>query len=158
MGKFEDLTGRFFGGGRLKVLHKAPSGRRIRWVCQCGCGNICVVRGDFLKSGVVRSCGCAVKDKQEDKMSEREMRAFSRSLNALLCNVSEPYQNLANAIIAVAADDYRLALRNADEGMLKSLDRFFHSEWYGILTDVDADRLLGMLRKEQSGLLKAAYI
>ena len=70
----------------------------------------------------------------------------------------DPWRNLANAIVAVAADDYRSALRNEDEGLLKSLERFFHSEWYRILTDVDADRLLGMLRRERSGSLQAAYI
>lgn len=56
------------------------------------------------------------------------------------------------------AVDYRSALRNEDEGLLKSLELFFHSEWYRILTDVDADRLLGMLRRERSGSLQAAYI
>lgn len=82
----------------------------------------------------------------------------SVSLGRIEKKQRRPLAQFGEPFVAVAADDYRSALRNEDEGLLKSLERFFHSEWYRVLTDVDADRLLGMLRRERSGSLQAAYI
>ena len=65
MGKFIDLTGWIMKehgveDSRLTVLHKDidTSSRRIKWVCQCECGNIISVNTSHLKSGHTRSCGC----------------------------------------------------------------------------------------------------
>ncbi len=66
------------------------------------------------------------------------------------------YPALGNAIVEQAAKDYRAALKTlrrhpdskaAMEEAMK-LERFFHSGWYGILTDVDPDYLITKLRKE----------
>lgn len=67
-----------------------------------------------------------------------------------------PYQRLANAIVEQAAKDYRSALkalaRDSDNAYIqdeaKSLERFFRSRWYGILTNVDGDYLMDKLREE----------
>ena len=67
-----------------------------------------------------------------------------------------PYQRLANAIVEQAAKDYRSALkdlaRDSDNAYIqdevKSLERFFRSHWYGILTNVDGDYLIDKLREE----------
>ena len=69
---------------------------------------------------------------------------------------SDPYQNLANAIVAQAAEDYLSALKRLkknprnrmamDEAM--QLEKFFHSGWYEILTDVDPDYLIRKLREK----------
>lgn len=58
MGKLIDLTGQRFG--RLTVVARdyTDSNRNIYWKCQCDCGNECSVRGDHLKRGQTRSCGC----------------------------------------------------------------------------------------------------
>lgn len=146
----EDLTGMEFGNGMVKVISRADNGntRHAKWLCQCECGKIFVEYALNLKAGRRNSCGCLSKRKPTDSIS----------LHRLNRSGDDPWHNLANAIVAVAADDYRSALRNEDEGLLKSLELFVHSEWYRILTDVDADRLLGMLRRERSGSLQAAYI
>lgn len=153
MGKYKDLTGQVFGEGRLKVLHKAPSGRRVQWVCQCECGNICVVRGDHLKSGVVKSCGCIPRGRPAGEMRTEEMKSYSDSLSALTMGVDDLYQNLANAIVAVAADDYRKALKEDNLRLKKSLEKFFRSEWYKFLTKVNGENLLNMLLQEHEGNL-----
>lgn len=50
--------------GRLLVVEPAesavePSGRnRARWLCQCDCGNVKIIRGTDLQSGRTVSCGC----------------------------------------------------------------------------------------------------
>ena len=69
---------------------------------------------------------------------------------------SDPYQNLANAIVAQAAKDYLSALKRLkknprnrmamDEAM--QLEKFFHSGWYGVLTGVDPDYLIRKLREK----------
>lgn len=69
---------------------------------------------------------------------------------------SDPYQNLANAIVAQAAQDYLSALKKLkknprnrmamDEAM--QLEKFFHSAWYGVLTGVDPDYLIRKLREK----------
>lgn len=64
---FTDLTGMKFG--RLTVLERAenyilPSSgkKRAQWLCECECGNRCVVQTSHLKSGHTQSCSCLNKD------------------------------------------------------------------------------------------------
>ena len=47
-----------------------------------------------------------------------------------------PYENLANAIVLQAVKDYRLT---DDEAELAEIERFFRSDWFGVLTDVDPE-------------------
>lgn len=59
MGKFIDLTGKKFG--RLTVLERTEekgSRSEIKWQCKCDCGNVVIVRGQYLRSGATKSCGC----------------------------------------------------------------------------------------------------
>lgn len=53
-----DLTAKKFA--RLTVLRRATNSRcgLVRWECKCICGNVAVVCGRFLRTGVTRSCGC----------------------------------------------------------------------------------------------------
>lgn len=57
--KITDLTGQKFN--RLTVLgqdkEKSKPGKAY-WKCQCDCGTIKSVRGDMLKNGNTKSCGC----------------------------------------------------------------------------------------------------
>ena len=57
-----------------------------------------------------------------------------------------PYENLANAIVLQAVKDYRLT---DDEAELAEIERFFRSNWFGVLTDVDPEYLIRRLRKEK---------
>ena len=58
----------------------------------------------------------------------------------------DPYENLANAIILQAVKDYRLP---DNESELKKIERFFHSDWFSVLTSLDPDLLIQKLRKEK---------
>ena len=58
----------------------------------------------------------------------------------------DPYQALANAIIEQAVKDYRMT---DDPDDLAELEKFFRSEWYGVLTSLDAELLISQLRKEK---------
>ena len=58
MSKFIDISGQQHG--RLTVLKFSHrSGRRQSyWLCACNCGNRTVIRGNSLKNGNTKSCGC----------------------------------------------------------------------------------------------------
>lgn len=71
-------------------------------------------------------------------------------------NQGNPYENLANAIIVKACDDYRAALKkvkrnpNHREAMQEALviEKFFKSGWYSELTSVNGAYLMERIRKE----------
>lgn len=62
---------------------------------------------------------------------------------------------MANAIIVSAVEDYKAVLlrvkrrpdsKGAKEDV-KRLEKFFHSEWYELLTDLDSSYLLRKVRE-----------
>ena len=58
MSKLIDLTGeRFYDLVVVKRLDNTSRGVSV-WECLCDCGNITKVRGNNLRSGAVKSCGC----------------------------------------------------------------------------------------------------
>lgn len=154
MGKADDLTGKVFNDGMITVLKRVESvSRKSRWLCLCKCGNTFTAYGFNLKSGSTKSCGCI----GNDGLDKNQMRKPSISLYRLSKSDENPYQNLANAIIAVAVDDYRTALQDGDERLMSSLERFFYSDWYRLLTNLSPRLLLELLHKENSGNLPAVY-
>lgn len=58
-----NLVGQRFG--RLVVLEEVGSDKRghILWLCKCDCGNEKVTRGERLRAGVTKSCGCFNKER-----------------------------------------------------------------------------------------------
>ena len=59
-----DLTGQKFG--KLTVVGEegtCPTSRGITWRCLCDCGTLKVVRGNSLRMGKSKSCGCSQKEK-----------------------------------------------------------------------------------------------
>lgn len=76
------------------------------------------------------------------KSSPSEIKLMNQSLDV------DPYKNLANAIVAVAVDDYRFALKEKDNDLKESLEEFFLSEWYKTLTNLDPNVLMSSIYKE----------
>ena len=58
------------------------------------------------------------------------------------------YENLANAIVLQAVKDYRAAKRTGNSGRIASIRRFFRSDWFGTLTDIDGEWLIRKLDEE----------
>lgn len=56
-----------------------------------------------------------------------------------------PWQMLAHAIIVEACKDYRRLYRRADK---LAIERFFRSQYFGVLTSLDPDKLIRMLNEE----------
>lgn len=61
-----DLTNQRFG--RLLVLSKydVVGKGETRWLCQCDCGNECVVSRGGLKGGKTQSCGCLQRERASE--------------------------------------------------------------------------------------------
>lgn len=67
------------------------------------------------------------------------------------------YETLANAVIIQAVKDYRAAYRkylknpagNAAAYELESLERFFTSGWFHMLTDADGGEILKRVRENE---------
>lgn len=70
--------------------------------------------------------------------------------------VGNPYEDLANAIIIKACNDYRTALKRVKKNPESkdainealSLERFFKSPWYQVFTSVDGEFLIRKIRAE----------
>ena len=66
----------------------------------------------------------------------------------------EGIENLVNAIILQAVKDYRKALRGfslngkSSTAVIAECERFFRSEWFRVLTNVDGEYLIINIRKE----------
>jgi hypothetical protein len=73
-------------------------------------------------------------------------------------DANSPYQDLANAIILQAVKDYREAQNRHRKHPEKdtyrcdkeSIERFFYSTWFNILTNLDPMVLITKLRKEMA--------
>lgn len=57
-----------------------------------------------------------------------------------------PFEDLANAIVLKAVEDYR---KTDDRSTQRSIEAFFRSSWYQMLTNVDGEQLIQILRKEK---------
>lgn len=81
--KAEDLSGKKFN--RLTVIERAEDYpvKGIFWKCICDCGKERIVRGDRLKNGTTKSCGCystekLIKYNKEKKANDLTGQKFGR--------------------------------------------------------------------------------
>lgn len=71
-------------------------------------------------------------------------------------DIFDGYQELANAIVARAAEDYRNALNGisyntySPETIIKRLEKFFRSSWFRTLTKVNGEYLIEQLKQEHN--------
>jgi len=72
--------------------------------------------------------------------------------------MNQNWEDLANAIILQAAEDYRICRRRIRrwpdqkeaQAMIREVERFFRSRWFCQLTDADGVRILDELKKESA--------
>ena len=70
--------------------------------------------------------------------------------------MTDPYENLANAIVLQAVKDWRSAVRTLKKRprydpakqMKEECERFFRSDWFEQLTGVDGSVILRKLKQE----------
>lgn len=60
----------------------------------------------------------------------------------------EPYHALINAIILRAVKDYRTALDDGNTSGIAECERFFRSDWFTFLIDVDGEIIIRQVQRE----------
>ena len=62
MGRFIDMTNKKYG--KLLVLNRDHDNinkyGHIHWICKCNCGNTKSIKGDSIRGGLTKSCGCGM--------------------------------------------------------------------------------------------------
>ena len=85
----------------------------------------------------------------------------SENVNKLLSSVKtvdDGYRALASAIIIQAADDYRKAKLNKNKLRMESVEHFFKSDLYGLLSGgLDGGYIMRLLREEDTASLRRNY-
>jgi len=71
--RHKDLTGQQFG--RLTVIQRAEhKSQAAYFLCRCICGNEKVIRGQNLRAGDTKSCGCLNDELRRSRKGERNPR------------------------------------------------------------------------------------
>lgn len=75
-----DLTGKRYG--RITVISQTENSKSgiTQWVCECDCGRTFVSRGDSLRNGRTKSCGCLKRDRTIER-NYRHGDAYNRLYN-----------------------------------------------------------------------------
>ena len=73
--KLIDVTGQRFG--RLTAIGRGKNSRNRKsyWLCICDCGTEREVSGEHLRYGLIRSCGCLLR---ESRQSPERLEQFAR--------------------------------------------------------------------------------
>ena len=58
------------------------------------------------------------------------------------------YEMLAVAIVVQAYDDYKKALKRKDRKEIKSIETFFYSDFYSLLTSIEPSYLINSAKRE----------
>ncbi len=77
------------------------------------------------------------------------MNRISQTLQINKTARIDPYEDLANAIIVQAVEDYR-----NNKGDIGEIEDFFKSDWFKVLTNIDGKWLLRKLQSEKRGVIK----
>jgi hypothetical protein len=97
--RLQDLTGQVFGLWTvISFSYSAKSGAKQRpyWNCKCACGNEGVVRGDILKSGGSKSCGCYEKDRSLIELPEYTKEEALKKAKSILKGIKQRCYNPSN--------------------------------------------------------------
>ena len=72
-----DLTANKYD--RLTVIKRSGTiGKHPSWLCLCTCGNQKIIRGDHLRYGLIRSCGCLEEENRKDGANYKHGGSDSR--------------------------------------------------------------------------------
>jgi hypothetical protein len=72
--KILEMSGLRFGRLLVVSIDKLNKGKRIKWICQCDCGNETSVDGSKLRAKETRSCGCLQREEQSKRISKANLK------------------------------------------------------------------------------------
>jgi hypothetical protein len=86
MPRFLDITGHRYG--KLVVICRANDSmdRKVQWECACDCGSTKIIRGNSLRYGRTKSCGCLITTDSGPQVTIRRLRERIKELESLLGN------------------------------------------------------------------------
>lgn len=64
--------------------------------------------------------------------------------------MNDGYKELAAAIVERAVIDYKTALKRQNDSITYSLERFFCSAWFEVLSECDGEVLMQMVKRSVS--------
>jgi hypothetical protein len=110
--RVKDLTSKRFGRwtvesfAYVKEFASGVKSRRSFWNCKCKCGNKGVVRGESLKNGKSKSCGCLQKDTatKHGWMKHSLYNTWRNMISRCYNPKDEAYSNYGGRGIAVFSD------------------------------------------------------
>lgn len=80
MAKIIELTGQTFGRWTVLKRDGIKNGGKA-WICRCDCGTIAIIRGNSLRTGTSKSCGCLQRD-IVSKIATKHGMHNSREMNS----------------------------------------------------------------------------
>ena len=106
MSRFIDITGNRYN--HLTVIERVEGVQPATWKCKCDCGNITIVRGQNLKSGAVKSCGCLRHEKHDThhKSNTKIYGIWNAMRNRCYYKKGKAYKNYGGRGITVC-DEWR---------------------------------------------------
>lgn len=105
MPKKIEMVGKRFG--KLIVLKECgkDANGSVLWLCECCCGTTSVVRGDRLRSGKTKSCGCAGCCAIKHGESKSRLYQVWKNMFQRCCVPNHPnYKNYGGRGIAVCEE------------------------------------------------------
>lgn len=114
MSKLINLTGQRFGS--LLVVGRADSKRGATyWHCKCDCGDETDVRGNHLRSGKIKSCGCG-RGKKHDHYYSVEYSSWRNMLTRCYNHNHVSHERYSSKGVQVC-DRWRQSFQNFLEDM-----------------------------------------
>lgn len=108
-----DMTGKRFG--KLTVLRRSGNtqdGSAV-WECRCDCGNLTQVKGNSLRSGVTKSCGCGIVEGLKLGWGHKTHGETNTRLYGIWCGIKQ--RTSPNADKRHKKDYYLRGIRVCDE-------------------------------------------
>ena len=109
---YVDIQGQKFH--RLTVVKTAGKTNQnsMLWECKCDCGNTCIARGDDLRRGKRKSCGCIMSEKWSTRSHKSErIHNIWRLMHERCKNIrhkSYKYYGLKGISVCVAWSDFEV--------------------------------------------------
>ncbi len=143
MSKLIDLTGQNFG--RLTVLKRIRDNdlHRPHWLCECSCGEKKIIKGDYLRSKNIKSCGCLRREVTSRRSTKHGCRtrantsksyaAWAQMLGRCTNNTHRQYKDYGGRGIVVCARWIKFENFLEDMGESprdKSIDRIDNNKGY----------------------------
>lgn len=96
-----DLADKIFD--RLTVVRYMGTGTGGRWICRCECGNVVIVRGNWLVKRTSRSCGCWKGELISEKLTKH---GFAKDARGREKRSRPEYQTWSNVLRRCAPGEF----------------------------------------------------